>query len=84
MDKKQKTAINPINDDDKWFQYAATVALNHEEIGKKSQRISKIKHSINTYNSKGINYPSGEDDWKKFEKNNHKIAFNVLYVKKWI
>ena len=30
-----KAAINPINDNDKCFQYTATVTLNHEEIGKK-------------------------------------------------
>ena len=30
---------------------------------------------------KGINYPSKNDDWKKFEKNNLATAFNVLYAK---
>ena len=34
------------------------------------------------YNWKEINYPSGKDDWEKFEKNNPSIALNVLYVKK--
>ena len=33
--KNNKATTNPINDDDKCFQYAATVALNHEEIGRK-------------------------------------------------
>ena len=47
--KNKKTTINPINDNDKYFQYAATVALNHEEIGRNSQRISKIKPFINAY-----------------------------------
>ena len=37
--KKKKATINPKNEDDKCFQYAATVALNHEEI----KRISKMK-----------------------------------------
>ena len=37
--KNKKTTINPINDNDKYFQYAATVTLNYKEIGKKSQRI---------------------------------------------
>ena len=27
--KNKKTTINPKNDDDKYLQYAATVALNH-------------------------------------------------------
>ena len=29
--KKKKTTINPKNEDDKCFQYAATAALNYEE-----------------------------------------------------
>ena len=37
--------------------------------------------SIDKYNWKDINYPSGKDDWKKFEKNNPTIALNVLYAK---
>ena len=37
--KKKKATINPKNEDDKCFQYAATVALNHEEI----KRISEMK-----------------------------------------
>ena len=27
-------------------------------------------------------YPSAEEDWKKFEKNNVKIALKVFYMKK--
>ena len=35
MDKKQKTAKNPINkQDNKRFQFALTAALNHEQIKK--------------------------------------------------
>ena len=45
-------------------------------------RISKIKPLINKYNWKGINYPSGKDDWKKFEESNVTVTFNVFYVKK--
>ena len=36
---------------------------------------------IKKYNWKGIRYPSGKDDWKKFEKNNPTIALNVLYAR---
>ena len=44
MDKKQKTAKNPINkQDNKRFQFALTAALNHEQIKKDPQRI----HSSN-------------------------------------
>ena len=39
---KKKTLINPINQErNKCFQYAVTVALNHEEIEKVSQRINE-------------------------------------------
>ena len=69
MDKKQKTTINSINKiDNKCFQYAVTAALNHEEIKKDPQRITKIKPFINKYNWEGINFPSVKDDWKKFDK----------------
>ena len=71
---KNKKTINPINDDDKCFQYTATVTLNHKEIGKDPHRISKIKPSINKYNWKGINYLSEKDDWEKFEKKYPRIA----------
>ena len=32
------------------------------------QGIAKIKPFINKYNWEGINFPSEQDDWKKFEK----------------
>ena len=37
--KTKKTAINPKNNDDKCFQYAITVALNHEQIKDHPERI---------------------------------------------
>ena len=40
--KSKKATINPINEtDSKRFQYAVTVTLNHGEIGKHSERITK-------------------------------------------
>ena len=49
--KNKKATINSINKkDNKCFQYAVTVALNHEEMKKDSQRITKIKPFINKYN----------------------------------
>ena len=46
----KKATINPINkSDNKCFQYALTVALNYEEIGKNPERITKIKPFINKY-----------------------------------
>ena len=80
--KYKKVTIILKNNSDKYFQYAVTVALNYEEIIKKSESISHINPFINKYNWKGINYPSGKDDWKMFEKNNPTITLNVLYAKK--
>ena len=43
--KNQKATINLINKkDNKCFQYAVIVTLNHEEIGKNTERI--IKHNL--------------------------------------
>ena len=43
MAEKQKGNNNPKNEDGKCFQYALTVALNHEQIKNNPERISKIK-----------------------------------------
>ena len=49
--KNKKATINPIKKkDNKCFQYALTVALNHVKIGGHPQRITKIKPFINKYN----------------------------------
>ena len=81
--KNKKETINPINKkDNKCFQYFVTVALDHEEIGKHSERIIKNKTFIHKYNWEGINCPSEKDDWKKVENYNLTIALNVLYAKK--
>ena len=80
--KKKKAAINPISKKDKCFQYAVTISLNYEEIGKHAEQITKNKPFINKYSWEGINYPSEKGDRKKFEKNNGTIALNVLYAKK--
>ena len=36
--ENKKATINPKNNDDKCFQYALTVALNHEQIKKRSSK----------------------------------------------
>ena len=76
--KDKRSTINPKNNDDKCFQYVATLALNLDKI-KDPQRISKIKSFIDQYNWKDIDFPSAGKDWRKFELNN-KIALNILYV----
>ena len=81
MELAKKATINPKNTkDNKCFQYALTVALNHREIGKDPQRISKIKPYIDKYNWKDIYFRAGIKDLEKFERNNTNIALNILYV----
>ena len=45
------------------------------------EKVSIIKPFINKYYWEGINYPSKIDDWKMFEKNNQKVALDILYIK---
>ena len=54
----KQAAINHINKkDNKCFQCAVIVALNHKKIGKNSKRMTKIKPLINKFNWEGINFP---------------------------
>ena len=77
--KDKKSTINLINNDDKCFQYAVTLALNLDKIRKNPQRISKIKPFIEQYNWEDIDFPATSRDWRKLEFNNE-IALNILYV----
>ena len=63
--KDKKSTINPKNNDYKCFQYALTVALNHDKINKNPQRVSKIKPFIDQCNWNDIDFPSTSKDWKK-------------------
>ena len=72
--KNKRATINPKNNDDNCFPYATTVALNHQNIENNPERVSNIEPFINQYNWKGIDFPSHQRDWKKFEHN------NILYV----
>ena len=58
--KNKKTTVNPKNNDDKYFQYAAAVALNHEQIKHHPERVSSIKPFIDQYNWKERNFPSNK------------------------
>ena len=77
--KDKKSTINPKSNDLKWFQYAATLALNFDNINNHPEKISKIRPFIDQYNWKDIDFPATSKDWKKFELNN-KVALNILYV----
>ena len=63
-----------------FFRYVIAAALNYQKSKNNIERISKIKHFINKYNWKEINFPSHKEDWNNFEKDNKSIALNVLYV----
>ena len=78
--KDKKCTINQKNTDNKYFQYATHLALNHDKINRNPKRISKIKPFIDNYNWNDINFPAAKKDWNKFEVNNKNIAVNILYV----
>ena len=56
--KNKKATINPENNDNNCFQYAITIALNHQSIKKDAQRISKIKLFIDQYKWKETEFPA--------------------------
>ena len=74
-----KTAINPKSDD-KCFQYAITVVLNHKNAKNDLVIIPNVKSFINEYNWKEINFLSHVKGWKKCEPYNQKISLNILFV----
>ena len=77
--KDKKSTINPKNNDLKCFRYAATLALNFDNINNHPEKISKIRPFIDQYNWKDIDFPATSKDWKKFQLNN-KVALNILFV----
>ena len=44
------------------------------------ERIFNLKHFIDEYNWKEIDFPSEQKDWKIFELNNKTISLNILFV----
>lgn len=78
IDSPKKYELN--NNENKCFQYAVDVALNHEQIENHPERIFKTKTFINKNDWKEICFPSYKKDWKRFETNNKTSTFNILYV----
>ena len=66
--KDKKSIINLKNNDHKCFQYAVTLALNHDKIDRNPQRTSKIRPFIDQYNWKDIDFPAANKDWKNLNK----------------
>ena len=52
--KNKKAVINPQNKDEACFKWAVITALNHEEIKKDDQRISRLRPYENQHNWKGL------------------------------
>ena len=73
---KKETLISGDND----FEDALDVALPHQIIEAHPERTSKLKAFINKCNCEGIDFPAGQKDWIKFEKNYNKILLNILLV----
>ena len=69
----KRCTINPQNDDNKCFQYAVTLFLYHQKIGRNSFRVSKIKPFDNNLDWNNINFSPQEQDYKTFEMNNKSI-----------
>ena len=78
--KDKKCIVNQKDNDNKCFQYVATLALNFDDIDRNPQRVSKIKPFIDNYNWNNINFPAAKKDWNKFELNNKNAALNILDV----
>ena len=76
----KKATINLKNNDEKCFHYALTAALNYQNIKSQLERISNLKHFIDEYNWKEIDFPSEQKDCKIFELNNKTISLNILFV----
>ena len=62
------------------FSVCNNCSIESSKIENHPERISNIKPFIDQYNWKGIDFPAGIKDWKKFEQNNNTIALNILYV----
>ena len=80
--KNKKATINPKNND-KYFQYAITAALNYEQIKSHPEKISKIKPFIEQYNWTEIDFPSHKKDWEKLEKKVINQFLLISYMDIW-
>ena len=78
MVKKERTTINPKNNDDTCFQYAVTVASNYQNIKCNPERISKIKPFIDQYIWKKINFTLHKEDWKMNQTINQLLLISCM------
>ena len=76
--RAKKEAI--INNNKNNFEDTLDDALNYQNIEIRPERISKLKPCINKYNWEGIDFPAGQKEWIKFEKNNKTVALCIIYT----
>ena len=75
----KKAIINPKNTkDERCFAYSIIASIHNERISKNSHRISKHKPFIDNYDWTDIIFPSEQNDWDKFERNNKAVSLNIL------
>ena len=78
--KNKKAIINPQNKkDDRCFQYAVTVTLNHEQIQNNPERISKIKPVIDQFNWNEIDFPLHGKHWKNLSQTINQLLL-IFYM----
>ena len=87
LNEKEKSRKKPKNDDndendDRCFQHAAKIVLNHEKTELHPEGDSNIKQSIDNYNWKRINYPSKIEHWKIFLKMIQQLLSMFYMLKK--
>ena len=76
----KRSVLNPLNNDNKYFQFSVILSLYNKQIGKSFCRISKIRPYINNLNWENINFRSQEQDYNTLEMNNKSVVLNVLQV----
>ena len=73
----KKAIINPTNEDDEFFKWAITRALNPVE--EHSVRIDKIlREKSKVLHWKGLKFPVNFSDINKFENHHSSISVNVF------
>lgn len=80
--RSKKSYNKQKNNYDNFFWYAIAVALNHENIGKHSERIGKTKPFIGKYNWEEPNFLSDQKTGKNLKQTTRStsVDLNVLFA----
>ena len=81
--KNKRATINPKNDHDNCFQYAVTVALNHENIENHPERISNIESFVNQYNWKDMTFNHTKKTGKHLNKIIRQLHYQIYTGQYW-